>query len=302
MKSQLPNDSEISRPVQNYRPQPTRILRWVVIFAAVVLISLQLIKGFPNEVSRWLRAAAQNAFLDQEFNDAIGWLDHAIDWAPDDGRLYLFRAEIRKQTSQLTESVADCTRAIELLADPRLALSLRSDVRQLLVQHEQAIADTNRIVEISEAERDFNSTGSMDLADALNNRAYVRARANMQIGAGLEDAKRALGDRVSPDKLDTRGYLHYLAGDYDSARRDMEAAVSGVQQDYAMLRSAILRQQKNLVDHRILDETLKIQEHRLAVLYQHRGLVYEKTGRLKKAQADFREAKKLGYSPAKGVW
>ena len=56
------------------------------------------------------------------------------------------------------------------------------------------------------------------------------------------------------------------------------------------------------IDERVVDRLEQSAEQNLAVLYQHRGLIYEKLGRSDDAAEDFRRAQEYGYSPEDGVW
>ena len=80
------------------------------------------------------------------------------------------------------------------------------------------------------------------------------------------------------------------------------------------LRKARQKDQQRVVADRM--RQVHQSEHELAILLHHRGEVYQALGEhyrelgemeeaaaeTKKANRDLREAKKLGYNPAEGVW
>jgi hypothetical protein len=61
-------------------------------------------------------------------------------------------------------------------------------------------------------------------------------------------------------------------------------------------------QMRQVVDRRPVVMAMTQQRHNLAVIYHHRGLVYERIGKTRQAQADLERARQLGYDPEKGVW
>ena len=96
--------------------------------------------------------------------------------------------------------------------------------------------------------------------------------------------------------LDTRGYLRYLAGeDLHGARDDLERAIDLAE---ASVRIDLPGQQATTSAH----ELESSEANDLAVLYHHRGLIYEKLGRSDEAAVDLELARKLGYDPKQGVW
>jgi tetratricopeptide (TPR) repeat protein len=121
----------------------------------------------------------------------------------------------------------------------------------------------------------------------------------------LEDINRAL-DLLGPNDnsafLDTRGYLHYLAGDDDAALRDMERAVRLEESDFRQFRRARPKQLEFGIDTKVLRRMTESREQNLAIMYHHRGLVYQKLGREQDAERDLTRADKLGYDPENGVW
>ena len=176
-------------------------------------------------------------------------------------------------------------------------------------QHEEALADADRIVEMVEAapnqEVDRGNGQLVTLPLALNNRAYACALADRNVEGGLADIERALsllGVENDAALLDTRGYLNYLLGNLEAALSDMERAVQLAESDrrnFQVIRTAQLRRG---MDPRLLEQIQELSDQNLAVLYHHRGLVYQQLGQEPEAQKDLAQAEKLGYDPETGVW
>ncbi len=276
-----------------------RIGGWIAIILCLLLVlGPLLVMGFPREVARWMQAAADESVLDGDLESAENNIDKAINWGPENPILYLRRSEIRLQRNDLSGSLEDCERALALdgsgFGD---GLMQRLLVYQRMGQHELALADADRMVE--------ESANAGQRAVALNIRAYGRALANREPQKGLDDIQAAFEALATEDNaafLDTRGYLLYLIGDFEQALVDVELAVQMAEDD----RSSVAMQRQTLLeqgfDERLIDRQQKQMRESLAVLYQHRGLVYEALGRMEEANADFELAKEYGYNPEKGIW
>lgn len=105
---------------------------------------------------------------------------------------------------------------------------------------------------------------------ALNDRAYNRALARIDLEEAFQDVEAAI--RTSgdiPAYLDTRGYLHYLLGRPNEALKDINGALRVPNEFDA--KSA------------------------LGEVYFHRGLIYQVLGDHTKAKQDFDLAKRLNF-------
>ena len=290
------------------RPPPslpaTKRPKWLVMLAAVILV-VCLCWQVPKEIGRWYLAAAEESYLDNEMMAALANADRAIRW--DSYNVWLFlgdsssaglyrrRAELKLQIKDLIGSLADCNRAVELASRDTWGYQLRSRVFQRMRCHVEAIQDCTMVVELTK-EKSFN---------ALNGRAYARALANMEIKEGLADIQMAfklLKHQNDNAMLDTRGYLHYLDGNLSAALRDMERAVSLAKKQTDAERARLKFAMRYQVDQRELKQASLVWDHHMAVLYHHRGLVYQKLGNVNDAFTDLRRAKELGYNPDEGVW
>ena len=155
-------------------------------------------------------------------------------------------------------------------------------------QHDEAIHDINKAVELRPAE-----------PNVLNSRAYIRAIANRELERALADVGTALSmEGENANFLDTRGYVCFLLGDGDRALADLDRALEMAQQQAC--RGVFMG------DHphrgRVLARAIRQHENAMAVMYHHRGQVHKSLGHDQLADADLRQGDTLGYNPAAGVY
>ena len=176
--AQLQNSPELPR-------SSGRVTRRLVVLGAIALVMVPVLARFvPQEVSRWLLAAAQNAVEDGRLADALRLVDSALSCSPDDPAVLYARAGLRRNAKDFEGSLEDYDTLVRLAENdetideqdvvPRAA---RSGVYQLLGRHREAIADWDYITDYRrrehEARGDFESQDQYGLS--LNNGAYARA-------------------------------------------------------------------------------------------------------------------------------
>ncbi len=277
--------------------QSPRSSMWgILVVLLLVLVPLAWV-GLPREIARWYVAAAQEAELQGRTEDARQKVDLALQWHSQSREALLVRSKLSLDQGELQAALEDASKAVELEGENGTAgRMLRVLIYQRLGDHPRALQDLNEIVQFSS--QDFFDPTIRDkfYAESLNNRAYGRALANLELEAGLEDAQKAI-ELAGPvgSYLDTRGYLFYLLGKYPEAVADLEEAVKRTEAEWESGRQAL----KPPVGREQLDRTYR---EALAVIYHHRGLAYEKTGRSAEAAADLEKAQEYGYDPKKGIW
>ena len=92
--------------------------------------------------------------------------------------------------------------------------------------------------------------------------------------------------------LDTRGYLLYLTGKYDSALADMNAAVAGLEGNSKQHALEERLPRRWLQSGPVLTELIDHSRHK-AAFYYHRGLVLLALGREQEANADLDRVREL---------
>jgi hypothetical protein len=116
--------------------------------------------------------------------------------------------------------------------------------------------------------------------------------------ADVELALRMAGGDI-PAFLDTRGLIQHLLGNQTEALTDLDLAIGRTEEERRVPLSAARRR---VAPAGFLARRLRYYNETLAVMYHHRGMVYEKVGRKEEATADLRQGDKLGYNPAEGVY
>lgn len=244
--------------------------------------------------ARLMERAQEKYLRANDLAEALADLDRAQSWTPDDPEIYQMRGQFRREAGDLEGSLADYDQLVKLRPKFSGGYLGRSVTYQRLNRHREAIDDLNQAVELG-------PTGD---PLPLNNRAYARAVANMELEEAMIDVQLAL-DRtpeVSPSYsayLDTRGYLHFLLGRPEAAVVDLDAAIH---------KSEVFRRETlKLYDERGIPRRARARiqqqfDHELAVMHHHRALAHEKLGHQEQAEADRKQADLLGYDPAAGVF
>jgi tetratricopeptide (TPR) repeat protein len=268
----------------------------LMVIVAAIVVESPIVDWARNG---WIEFLVKRAFEKDHADDQEGALrdiDMAITWLRAEGNetldanLHMFRASLRLATKQFDAALDDATRAIDLQPNKSKPYQVRSYVFLRQREYERAISDLDQAIRLSPGEG----------VELFNERAYVRALGNVDIDKGLEDVEKALvAHPDNPDYIDTRGFLYFLRGDTDKARDDLEHAVAIAEQQRMI---ELGRFSRGGVMHKLVEQRAKVWDRRLAVMYHHRGEVYEKLGRLDEAASDLNKAEKLGYNPDEGVY
>jgi tetratricopeptide (TPR) repeat protein len=277
----------------NRRGVSGRFKRWAVLGIALgVLVPAVVIPaGVPvarQMVVQWSleRAVAREARDD--IAGAVRELGRAVDWHGDDATLLAARAMLRLENRDAAGALADATRAVDLAPVSLEPYRVRSIVHVCLGNPEAALADAALVVELA-------GGGN---AESLNLRAYVRGLVGREIPEALADVEQAMASMPTPppEFLDTRGFLLHLAGRHEEAFVDLNRAIELTQEQ---------RRQMMLLAGRIerleLLRRLRVLDHSLGVMFQHRGLAAEALGAEEQARDDFELARRKGYDPTRGI-
>jgi len=260
---------DIEYPEQDIRPDPRR--RWVVLTTILLLVVPLVFSAAKRETARWYHAAALEALYSSDSPQALELVQKGLKWSPNDVNL----------------------------------LSQSANVHLKMTQATAAAEASDRVLEIAQSDYDLspNQYNLAPLASALNLSAYSHALDESNLEESLERANRAI-ELVGPvgEIVDTRGYLHYLLGNYEEAVEDTELAVASFTNTLARSKSEVRQKAPLFVDQRRIQYRLDELDQSMAVFLQHRGLAYEAVGRSEEANEDFEEAEKLGFDPQQGVW
>lgn len=285
-------------PSDGDRPPRRRWSTWAILMIAVVLVIGPIVYfGAPREIARWYIAAAMEKRLDGDLEGAVVSLEEALKTFPDSAELHRYLATWRMELGRYDAALEAADRAVELNPHDVEAYMVRSQILQHLKQHDRAIADWDRIVELAE------SQSTVMLAMALNGRAYACALGNRQLDQAWDDIQRALavvGDNAA--MLDTRGFLAYVRGDMKEALPDMERAVPMIEQEYAEKAKRLEDQRRGVSDPREYERELRQLAESVAVIRYHRALVLEQLGETERAESDRARVRELGFEPGESLF
>jgi tetratricopeptide (TPR) repeat protein len=288
---------------QPAQPRPARKnkhpgVRWLFFVLLLMVLGSILYKSPIGQnilgmFARTLINRAVEKYQADDLHAALADMDWAVKILPESPLLYEVRGQMRLEAKELAGSLADFDRLVELDPSSSDAYMLRSTVLQRLDRHQDAINDLNKAVKLRAA-RDPNP---------FNSRAYARALANTELPEALEDAEQAIKFAPSENEayLDTRGYVHYLMGNYEPALSDLDRAIELGEQTKRRERTLIARQGGNESSHRVARH-FRRRDEMLSVLYHHRGLIHEKLGHAALAEEDLERGQRLGYNPAEGIY
>lgn len=316
--SQFPESSGGSPNQPAGAPQPSRSgaprtrpgwSRWIIWLALAVLL---IRWDWRGEVVRWKLATAERRAAQGDFAGATRALDRAQQWLPDKPLVPLARAELA-YASERWDVAVEAFREVERLgvdldgiypsalrAGTLLplqspdALGAGSMFAAALFEHGQLEEALGRFARL---ERTTRGGSPMRRATVLNNWAYFLGLARKDLGHAFQLADQAVQLQTSANNLDTRGYVALQLGQLALARRDLDAAVGGVEQELAQLTAAMNEQDAMRMEMQPLRELWKAHRHTVAVVRYHRALALEQLGEAVLAAEDYARIRDLGFEP-----
>jgi tetratricopeptide (TPR) repeat protein len=294
-------DSEpVRRPNVSIKAKRWLVLVLVAAIVVPIVFGPKILSQGRKLFANWLANRAMQKYDEGNFAGAIADLNEAIEWSPKSRDLFAHRADCHEKLDELEDSLADWNKSIELhdsdgnrrrgraqrTIEIANSYARRSWVYVRLGRKDEALADADRAVE------------RFRHPMMLNARAYARAILGDKLAEGLADVEEALQrDGSNSSYLDTRGYLLHLLGRNEEALAEMNQALAVAES----VKGSYLRGQSRRLNERAFERELRDIDESLAVMYHHRGLIYQKLGRDAEAEKDLRSAKDFGYDPAKGV-
>jgi tetratricopeptide (TPR) repeat protein len=309
-QSELPKDGaspQTDKRASPLRRRGIRPLTWILLVAIIGPCTFQQV---PQEIGRWHLARAVRQREKGQKEAAYQELAAAMERFPNNASLLLRRAEWQLADGNREKAIADADRSLEVVANASAAktfrgLSAHSLFMQNLGEFARGVEDWKKIEDLSKR------SGIPDRATALNGLAYAQALAKTELDAALVHANQALDLRPeSPGILDTRGFIHFLQGNYSLAQADMDKAVKGMDQEaeivgrtslrrewppeaLKIIRQAELRTFFELGPPRDVEALTAQVARAAAVGHYHRSLVLSALDRKDEAEKDLEIARKL---------
>jgi tetratricopeptide (TPR) repeat protein len=290
----LPHTFDDDRPAPR-RLRNSRPLGWLratlVLVGVVLLIGMIFKEPGRKFMAAWYQKQAEQNYRADDLASALDCADMALRWTPNSADLYEQRAHYRQESGDLAGSLEDYNKLLLLDSKRADAYVGRSIVLQRMGAHRRAIDDVTKAISL-------RSNYDHRL---LNQRAYTRAIANLELDEALEDIQQAirLAGGEMAEYIDTRGYIYYLLDRQEEALADLDRAVALIVERRQYVQEAVAARRG--ASRRAARWLRLLAEHE-AVMTYHRGLVHEKLGNVELAQADKSRGEELGYNPANGVY
>ncbi|MFN0018642.1 MAG: tetratricopeptide repeat protein [Pirellulaceae bacterium] len=302
----MPADPQIQPPPSRTSRQVQRPPRWFPWTSLMLVTGLFLgIYAFleaPREVGRWHMAAAREFWRNAEYGEiqgnlsqvaenrqkALAKLEDALKWSPEEPTFILQRVEWRTDAAQYDEALRDCNHLIEKLGEEGGLLQERATILHLLGRHAEAVADAQRIDNLSK------TSGMPSRANALNGLAYAKAIGKIDLESALKEVNEALTSQRNAAYLDTRGFIYYQMGKYELALKDFDPAANEIA-DRLKIRDAKsgLEGRTNPDIRKYEIDTRKLNKMMIAPIFYHRALAHEKLGHAAAAAADRKRVREL---------
>ena len=270
----------------------------------LIMVGPCTVMQVPLEIGRWKLAAAIQAREAGDKERAYAELNAAMNWVADRPSLLAQQAEWHLADGQVEEGLAVADKLLESAPDSSEALRAHSRLLQMAGRFEDAIADLKKV------DQNSQRTGVPSRAEALNELAYAQALAEVELDDALKNVDESLELLTKEEKRtglelairDTRGYILFLKGRYAEALVDMNFAVAPLNP------SAVAKKQLDF--HRLPPKVQRPLLHKfrqefqsIAVMYYHRGLVFQALGRQPEAAADLQRARSLiGREPDESLF
>jgi tetratricopeptide (TPR) repeat protein len=273
----FPLPADFDEKASRARRSPTAVTgrRMVLLFGAVLiaLAGAALVEFGPeieNKLAQLLNLQDRNpqvlqqalmaAIQERRFAEAGDICGKLMRRHPRKLQLQMFQAQLYMQGGEHAKALTVCDEVLSRRPNDAGPLTMKASILAKMKDYKHAIAVCNRLLKLDPGD----PTG-------LNNRAYFRALARVDLKEALEDVEQAL--KQEPDNetfLDTRAYLYYLFGRFDEALADY---------------NRILADGGRTV--RGLDDAGEI--------YFHRGLLFKHMGDERRKEEDYDRARQAGF-------
>jgi tetratricopeptide (TPR) repeat protein len=272
-----------------------------LLLVAGVFLAINAVLEGPREIGRWNMAAAHEYWRNAEYGviqadlsqvannrqQAFSKLENALKWSPAEPTFILQRAKWRMEAGQYEDALQDYNVLTEKFGDEVELLQLREKVFHLMGRHAEAVADAQRIDNLSK------TSGIPTRAQALNGLAYAKAIGKIQLDSALKEINEALSSNKNAAYLDTRGFIYYQMGKYDLALKDLNPAVSDEEKLLQVVHANSALERRAAPDIRKYEIQHRKENESCAVIHFHRALIHEKLGNTSAAAADRKRVREL---------
>lgn len=280
---------------------PRRRIPWLLIALLAALVLVPLVAWeWPREKRRWQVARAVQAHVEGKRDEALTALDEILRDDPTNVPVLLLRAEWQLEEGAGDRALQDVEDAYAVThSDDRRDLwmqFIRSQAYVAVGKYEDAARDADELVGAT----NVNTPAARGMY--LNWAAYVRAIGNFDLEKGLQQVNEALKltsavNQMAP--LDTRAFVYYRLGRHAEALTDLNLALRDVELELAAWEKEYGPGSYRPAD---ADTSTRRQFRNWAVIYYHRGLVYEALSEPDKAEADWKQVRDWGFEPTEELY
>lgn len=283
-------------PKKPIGPRIRFVLRMAIVAGLVVALwnHFDLGATVRNGIGRHFAENALRLYDRKDFPGALAEADKAVSWSPTDTQLRLIRSEMRRLNKDFQGCLSDAEEVARIKPDDVYAAEICRQMYHVLHDHRKA----------AEAASEALKKGIGTRAVVLNDRAYARAVGDFELDEALTDIDEAirLSTNDNASFIDTRAYVLFRKKQYAEALKELDRAIMLTEQAHKQIEDLVGRGNRGRREELVEVSKLQSIEHNLAVMYHHRGEIYEKQGKPREAKRDFDAAQELGFNPAEGVY
>lgn len=274
------------------------VLRMAIVAALVTYAwnHYDLGSKLRDGIADHLRQEAIRLYLSDDLHGALATADRAVSWSPENTELLIIRAQLRRINKDYAGCLSDAELAAKLKPTDHDAQSLRRQMYHYLHEH-------RKVVDVSTELLTDSKEGS-ERAILLNDRAYARALGDFELNEALADIDEALSLSANDNSslIDTRAYVLFRLKKYPEAIKEFDRAIGLTEKAHLQLEQVVAGGNMQRRNWKEYNAQLKMIEETLAVMYHHRGEVYEQQGKTTEAKKDFGVAAEFGFNPEAGVY
>lgn len=274
-------------------------IRWVLRMAIVAAIGVALWNHFDvgpklrDGFAGYLHGQAVRLYHKNDLPGALAAADRAVRWSPENPEILLTRCVLRRISKDYRGALEDADHVATLTPADNEVHELRRQICFLLHDHRKSVDIVTELIDKGVGQR----------AILLNDRAYSRALGDFELEAALADIDEAISLTENPNSsyIDTRAYVLFRMKKYPEALKEINLAIGMTEQAYRKIGGIDLFNPQ-LRNGRFRVEQLDRIKENLAVMYHHRGEIYQQQGKTDEATKDFAIADQFGFDPENGIY
>lgn len=275
-------------------------IRWVLRMAIVAAIGVALWNHFDvgpklrDGFAGYLHGQAVRLYHKNDLPGALAAADRAVRWSPENADILWTRCQLRRLSKDYQGALEDAEQIAALDPAEHEVHEMRRELCFLMHDHRKSVDIVTELL----------GKGIGQRAMQLNNRAYSRALGDFELEGALADIDEAISLTENPNSsyIDTRAYVLYRLKKYPEALKEINLAIEMTERAYRKIGGGIDLFHPQRRNGRFPVEQLERVKENLAVMYHHRGEIYQEQGKTDEATKDFAIADQFGFDPENGIY